>query len=216
MYTLSNEKAHRMMMDHLRNERDCPETVLNVMDKLRRDWFLPVGRDVEHLRPVSIGYGQTMSAPFIVASMTGLLELEGVEKVLEIGSGCGYQTAVLLGLGADVFSIEFVPELAEFGRLNLEKIGHKPRIRSGDGYFGWPEEAPFDRILIAATLPRVPELLIAQLKPGGIMVFPLKKGEKEFMVKLFRRSEADYTLEWLYGVVFVPFVGVIRKSDGKS
>jgi protein-L-isoaspartate(D-aspartate) O-methyltransferase len=181
------------------------------MDKLRRDWFLPAGRDVEHLRPVSIGYGQTMSAPFIVASMTGLLELEGGEKVLEIGSGCGYQTAVLMGLGTDVYSVEYVPELAEFGRINLEKIGLKPKMRSGDGYFGWPEHAPFDRILIAATLPRVPEQLITQLKPGGIMIFPLKKGEREFMVKLIRDGDVNYKLEWLYGVVFVPFVGEILK-----
>ena len=198
------------MINHLLEAKACSPKVVQVMDKLRRQWFLPIGTVIENLRPISIGHNQTMSAPFIVASMTELLELSGDENVLEIGSGCGYQTAVLLGMGVDVYSIEYIPELADFGRKNLEKLGLSPNMKCADGYFGWPEEAPFDRIIIAATASRVPVTLVEQLKIGGKMVFPLKKGEREFMVRLTKNTPFDYDLEWLYGVVFVPFVGAIN------
>lgn len=198
------------MIEHLR-ERKCSEKVIGVMDKLRREWFLPEGCNVNHLKPIPIGFGQTMSAPFIVASMTELLDLNGGEKVLEIGSGCGYQTAVLKGMGTEVFSIEYIPELYKIGKLNLEKLGYVSKILSGDGYFGWPDFAPFDRIIIAATAPRVPENLVVQLKVGGKMVFPLKKEDREFMVRLTKNDRISYSLEWFYGVLFVPFVGEICK-----
>lgn len=212
MYLSSNERAHQSMIDYLRFERCCSAKIIDVLDDLRRDWFLPDDSDVEHFKPIPIGYSQTMSAPFIVASMTELLEVVAGQKVLEIGSGCGYQTAVLLKLGADVFSIEFVPELVELGKSNLEKIGLIPKIRCGDGYYGWPGEQPFDRIIIAATAPRIPEKLVDQLKIGGVMVLPVKKENREFMVRLRKTSGNVYALEWLYGVKFVPFVGYLAAN----
>ena len=137
MFTLSNEKDHKIMINHLLGEKACSPQVVQVMDQLRREWFLPNGTLMQNLRPNAIGHNQTMSAPFIVASMTELLELSGGEKVLEIGSGCGYQTAVLIGMGADVYSVEYIPELAEFGRKNLTNIALCSNIKCGDGYFGW-------------------------------------------------------------------------------
>lgn len=197
---------------YLINERACDVKIVDVIGKLDRSIFLPEEnvQFEKSIKPIPIGFGQTMSAPFIVASMMELLELSGDEKVLEIGSGCGYQTAVLLGMGVDVYSIEYNHELADFGRKNLEKLGLSPNMKCADGYFGWPEEAPFDRIIIAATASRVPVTLVEQLKIGGKMVFPLKKGEREFMVRLTKNTPFDYDLEWLYGVVFVPFVGAIN------
>ena len=204
---------NKELVSYLINEKACDVKIVDVIAKLDRSIFLPVEnvQFEKSIKPIPIGFGQTMSAPFIVASMTELLELSGGEKVLEIGSGCGYQTAVLIGMGADVYSMEYISELADFGRSNLEKIGLKVNLRCGDGYFGWPDEAPFDRIIIAATLPKVPEKLISQLRVGGKMVFPLKKENREFMVRLHKTSELDHSMEWLYGVIFVPFVGEILK-----
>ena len=204
---------NKELVAYLINERACDVKIVDVIGKLDRSIFLPEEnvQFEKSIKPIPIGFGQTMSAPFIVASMTELLELSGGEKVLEIGSGCGYQTAVLIGIGADVYSIEYISELADFGRSNLEKMGLKVNIRCGDGYFGWPDQAPFDRIIIAATLPKVPDKLISQLRVGGKMVFPLKKENREFMVRLHKTSELDYSVEWLYGVIFVPFVGEILK-----
>jgi protein-L-isoaspartate(D-aspartate) O-methyltransferase len=206
-------KKNKALVAYLINERACDVKIVDVIGKLDRSIFLPdeYVQFEKSIKPIPIGFGQTMSAPFIVASMTELLELSGGEKVLEIGSGCGYQTAVLIGMGADVYSMEYISELADFGRSNLEKIGLKVNLRCGDGYFGWPDEAPFDRIIIAATLPKVPEKLISQLRVGGKMVFPLKKENREFMVRLHKTSELDHSMEWLYGVIFVPFVGEILK-----
>ncbi|MCE2711746.1 MAG: protein-L-isoaspartate(D-aspartate) O-methyltransferase [Cryomorphaceae bacterium] len=204
---------NKELVDYLKTERACNIKIVDIMGQLDRSNFLPEENVhlEKYLKPIPIGFGQTMSAPFIVASMTDLLELSGGEKVLEIGSGCGYQTAVLMRLGAEVFSVEYVSELVDFGKANLQKIGLNPNIRCGDGYFGWQEEAPFDRIIIAATAPKVPEKLVEQLKVGGKMVFPLKKEDREFMVRLTKNDTTSYSLEWLYGVIFVPFVGEIRK-----
>jgi len=204
---------NKELVAYLINERACDDKIVDVIGKLDRSIFLPEEnvQFEKSIKPIPIGFGQTMSAPFIVASMTELLELSGGEKVLEIGSGCGYQTAVLLGMGADVYSIEYISELADFGKSNLEKLGLRANIRCGDGYFGWPDQAPFDRVIIAATLPKVPEKLISQLRVDGKMVFPLKKENREFMVRLHKTSEIDYSIEWLYGVIFVPFVGEILR-----
>jgi protein-L-isoaspartate(D-aspartate) O-methyltransferase len=204
---------NKELVSYLINEKACDVKIVDVIAKLDRSIFLPVEnvQFEKSIKPIPIGFGQTMSAPFIVASMTELLELSGGEKVLEIGSGCGYQTAVLIGMGTDVYSIEYISELADFGRSNLEKISLKVNLRCGDGYFGWLDEAPFDRIIIAATLPKVPIKLISQLRVGGKMVFPLKKENREFMVRLHKTSELDHSIEWLYGVIFVPFVGEILK-----
>ena len=206
-------QKNKEIVDYLLKERACNDKIVNIIGKLDRAAFLP--KDSLHLEmslnPIPIGFGQTMSTPFIVASMTELLELKGNEKVLEIGSGCAYQTAVLIEMGVEVFSIEYVEGLAEMGRKNLDNLGYVPRIKTADGNFGWPEEAPFDRIIIAACLPKIPDLLIQQLKIDGILLMPLKKNDREFMVKIRKKTSESYSIDWLYGVRFVPFVGEINK-----
>jgi len=212
MPTSSADIAHKRMIHYLRFEQNCDSKVVDVMERLPRELFLPENSDLEHFKPIPIGYEQTMSAPYIVASMTALLEISGYEKILEIGSGCGYQTAVLMGMGAQVYSVEYIPELAEMGRRNLIKIGLNPDIECGDGFFGRPANAPFQRILIAATAPVVPQNLLHQLDIGGFMVLPLQGRDKQYMTKIHKISNHEHRIEWLYGVIFVPFVGEIRKS----
>ncbi len=210
------DAGHRAMLAHLRGERACEEDVLTAMDSLRRRDFLPAETraEADSLRPVPIGHGQTMSAPFIVASMTALLELAPGQSVLEIGTGCGYQSAVLLRMGVCLWSIEFKPEVAALGAANLARHGLAAHLRVGDGSFGWPEAAPFDRILVAATAPRVPEALLAQLAPGGVLVLPVEVGDgnprREAMVRVRKDPDGTTRTETLYGVRFVPMVGAVR------
>jgi protein-L-isoaspartate(D-aspartate) O-methyltransferase len=205
-------KKNQAMIHDLRYNRGCDKSVLDIMEKLDRDHFLPADMKNYQLdmKPMPIGYGQTMSAPFIVASMSALLEIKPGEKVLEIGTGCGYQTAVLSGLGACVYSVEYLNELVTLASKNLKSLGLKNYfIKNGDGYFGWPENAPYDKIIAAATAPFISEFLISQLVEGGIIVLPLEKDDKQYMVKATKiNGRLDY--EWLYGVRFVPFVGAVR------
>ena len=124
--------------------------------------------------PVDIGHGQTISQPSVVAMMTEALELSGSERVLEIGTGSGYQAAVLAELGARVFTIEIIEELAERAKQRLAELGYaNVEVRVGDGSAGWPERAPFDRILVTAAAPAIPEALLAQLADGGVLVAPV-------------------------------------------
>ena len=150
--------------------------VLAVMESVPRHLFVP--ERLQSLayedRPLPIGEGQTISQPYIVAFMTGLLQLSGAEKVLEIGTGSGYQTAVLARLAAQVFSIEILPSLSRRAKKLLEEIGLiNIELRTGDGFFGWEEAAPFDAILVTASAPKVPERLWHQLREGGRLVMPL-------------------------------------------
>lgn len=204
---------NKQIIDYLRKENVCNEKILSAMQRIDRSRFLPECSKYmsDCISPIPIGYNQTMSAPFIVASMTDLLEPFDGAKVLEVGTGCGYQSAVLLELGVELFSIEYIPELAEFGKQNLINSGYHAQVRCGDGYYGWAEEAPFDRIIATATAPKIPLTLISQLKPNGIMVIPieLEKGT-EVMTKI-HKTEDSYRVEWLYGVRFVPFVGDINE-----
>ena len=158
--------------------------------------------------PLPIGHGQTISQPYIVALMTELLDPQKDHKVLEIGTGSGYQAAVLSSLAGQVFSIEIVPELARSSGELLRELGYRNvSVRAGDGYRGWPEEAPFDRIVLTAAPPDIPQALIAQLKPGGRLVAPVGASvfDQELIVvdktadgKLHRRSSIP--------VRFVPMV----------
>lgn len=201
------------MIAELRKDPRCDPAVLDVMSRIDRARFLPkqVPSETLGMRPIQIGYGQTMSAPNIVASMTSLLELRPGLRVLEIGTGCGYQTAVLSGMGAVVYSVEYIPQLTELAASNLEGMGFQNyQLHCGDGYHGWKDQAPFDRILAAARAPRIPAPWLSQLNDGGIIVIPVEKDGKEYMVKAVKRN-GSLTMEWLYGVRFVPFVGKIRE-----
>jgi protein-L-isoaspartate(D-aspartate) O-methyltransferase len=207
--------GHRAMLAHLREERACDERVLAAMDGLRRRDFLPpdARAEADSLRPVPIGHGQTMSAPFIVASMTALLELSPGLRALEIGTGCGYQSAVLLRMGVRLWSIEIKAEVARLGAENLTAHGLAAELRVGDGGLGWPDAAPFDRIIVAATAPRIPERLLEQLAVGGVMVLPVETSPgHESMVRVRRLADGRLEAETLYGVRFVPMVGVVRNA----
>ena len=151
--------------------------VLAAFGRVPREGFVPPEREDQAYedRPLEIGFEQTISQPYIAACMTEVLELSGGERVLEVGTGSGYQTAVLLELGVEVWSIERLPELSAFAAANLARAGYgsRARLRVGDGTLGWPEEAPFDRILVAAGAPAVPPPLFEQLAEGGRLVLPV-------------------------------------------
>jgi protein-L-isoaspartate(D-aspartate) O-methyltransferase len=152
------------------------ERVMAAMNKVPRHRFVPSGeaRYAYDNRPLPIGHGQTISQPFIVALMTDLLDLKAGDKVLEIGTGCGYQAAVLGELAREVYTIEIVAPLAKEASTRLAALGYgNVTVRSGDGYVGWPEQAPFDAIMVTAGALDVPPALVQQLKPGGKLVIPV-------------------------------------------
>jgi len=152
------------------------ERVMAALDKVPRHRFVPSGEEryAYDNRPLPIGHGQTISQPFIVALMTDLLDLKAGDKVLEIGTGCGYQAAVLAELAREVYTIEIVVPLAQEAAARLAALGYRNvSARSGDGYRGWPEQAPFDAIMVTAGAREVPPALIQQLKPGGKLVIPV-------------------------------------------
>jgi len=153
--------------------------VMAAIGRVPRERFVEPGQEpLAYVNgPLPIGYGQTISQPYVVALMTDLLDLTPGHRVLEIGTGSGYQTAVLVELGAEVFSLEIVPELARRSVERLRALGYRGlHFREGDGHAGWPEAAPFDRILAAAATPTIPPALIEQLAPRGRMVIPVGAG----------------------------------------
>ena len=194
----------RQLAGHIRDEN-----VLRAMRSVPRHLFVP-GSDVplaygDH--PMSIGHGQTISQPYMVAKMTEVLALTGGEKVLEIGSGSGYQTAVLKALQADVYTVERVPELSKRAQENVARAGYSGvHYRVGDGSRGWPEEAPFDRVIVTAGAPTMPVSLVEQLREGGSMVIPVG-GEEEQELLLVRRGQGRVTRERICACVFVKLWG---------
>lgn len=162
--------------------------------------------------PIGGGTSQTVSQPYIVALMTELLDLQAGEKVLEIGTGSGYQSAVLSRLARHVYSIEIVPELARSAADRLARLGYaNVTVRAGDGYRGWPEEAPFDGIVVTAAPERLPEPLLAQLAPGGRMVIPVGGFFQE--LKVFTRDRnGKVTEKDILPVRFVPMTGEVEKT----
>ncbi len=187
--------------------------VLRAMGTIPRHLFVPEGLRSEAYEdhPVPIGSGQTISQPYVVAFMTEQLQLTGKEKVLEIGTGSGYQTAVLAELAARVYSVEIRSELADRARARLASLGFKNvEIRAADGYRGWPEEAPFDAILVTAAPERIPPPLLSQLAVGGRMVIPVGGFYQE--LKVIERTPNGYTERSVLPVRFVPFVGEAEKD----
>jgi protein-L-isoaspartate(D-aspartate) O-methyltransferase len=185
--------------------------VLEAMRTVPRHLFIPSDLlDVAYGdHPLPIGYGQTISQPYIVAWMTELLELKPGEKVLEIGTGSGYQAAVLAELeGVEVYSIEIVPELAEIATKRLEELGYNQvKVKQGDGYYGWPEYAPFDAIIVTAAPDHLPAPLVKQLTEGGRLVIPIGPPGGYQMLWKFVKTGEDVTAYSLGGVSFVPFTG---------
>ena len=188
--------------------------VLEAMGKVHRHLFVP--EDIRNLaytdRPLSIGQGQTISQPYIVALMTECLSLKGDEKVLEIGTGSGYQAAILAELGDSIFTIEIIENLANKAEETLKKLGYdNVLVKVGDGYFGWPEHAPFQAIIVTCAPESIPRPLIEQLSEGGRMVIPV--GEYYQMLKLILKKDGELIEKDIIPVLFVPMQGKIREAD---
>ena len=184
------------------------DDVLDAMRRTPRHAFVPADlRDLAYAdRPLPIGYGQTISQPYIVALMTDLLRLPPGGRVLEIGTGSGYQAAVLAELGHDVYTIEIVPALAQQAAKRLSELGYdRVHVREGDGYFGWPDAAPFDGIVVTAASQQIPPPLVEQLKPSGRMVIPIGAAFlTQQLILVEKLADGTVRTEALLPVSFVP------------
>lgn len=186
--------------------------VLEAMRSVPRHRFVPERYEDAAYddHPLPIGYGQTISQPFIVAWMTELLELQPGEKVLEIGTGSGYQAAVLAEIeGVEVYTIEIIPELAQQAAERLEALGYtQVHVKQGDGYYGWEKHAPYDAIIVTAAPDHLPQPLVEQLKPEGQLVIPIgPPGGYQTLWRFTKDKDGELTAENLGGVAFVPFTG---------
>ena len=202
------EERERMVKQQLRGRDIVFPRVLEAMRTVPRHRFIPEGaQEVAYAdHPVPIGHQQTISQPYIVAIMTQALAPKPTDRVLEIGTGSGYQAAVLAEVSAQVFTIEIVEPLGKRAASTLRALGYDTiHFRLGDGYAGWPEEAPFDAIMLTAAPPQIPEPLLQQLKVGGVMIAPVGRGHQE-LVKI-RRTAEGFERERMMGVRFVPMTG---------
>ncbi|MBI3044221.1 MAG: protein-L-isoaspartate(D-aspartate) O-methyltransferase [Betaproteobacteria bacterium] len=184
------------------------ERVMVAMAKVPRHEFVPAGerRDAYANRPLPIGHGQTISQPYIVALMTDLMEVRPGDRVLEIGTGSGYQAAVLAELAGTVYTIEIVEPLAREAAQTLNRLGYRNVMtRTGDGYQGWPEHAPFDAIMVTAAPREVPKPLVDQLKPGGRLVVPVGgQGAGQSLLVIEKKPDGTVTRRNVLAVRFVP------------
>lgn len=214
MNEVPEETRLQRLMNGLKRQGIDDRKVLHAMEITPRDLFVPelfLDRSWED-SAIPINCGQTISQPYIVALMTQALKIEGRHRVLEIGTGSGYQTAILARLARYVYTIEryrslMVEAEIRHRRLLLENIIY----RFGDGWDGWPEQAPFDRIIVTAALPEVPDVLLNQLKPKGILVGPLGKGSTQILVR-YTRTPDGFTREDMTDVRFVPLISGVAKE----
>jgi protein-L-isoaspartate(D-aspartate) O-methyltransferase len=199
----------KKLVETLKEKGITDDKVLQVINDLPRHFFIPDSALHQYAyedKAFPIGAGQTISQPYTVAFQTQLLEIKKGDKVLEIGTGSGYQAAVLFKLGAKVFSIERQKALYDKTKPLLEKMGIKIKMYFGDGYKGLPAFAPFDKIIITAAAPLIPQDLLKQLKPGGILVIPLGEGDTQVMKKIIKNADGSYE-EKNYGLFkFVPML----------
>jgi protein-L-isoaspartate(D-aspartate) O-methyltransferase len=188
-------------------------SVLSAMTEVPRHLFVPESYREQAYddSPLPIGAGQTISLPYIVALMTSLLELKPKDRVLEIGTGSGYQSAVLARLARDVYSMEILAPLAQQAQRNLAEAGcHNVHLRVGDGYKGWPEEAPFDAVIVTAAPEHVPQPLVDQLKVGGKMVIPVGKYFQN--LEVLTKTADGVERKTIIPVRFVPMTGEVQKQ----
>jgi len=200
----------RRTSSHLDKEL-LDERVLDAMREVPRHLFVPMGSQDQAYenRPLAIGHGQTISQPYIVAIMTDLLKPEKNHRVLEVGTGSGYQAAVMAALTSKVFTMEIIEPLGLQARQLLEKLGYQNvQVRIGDGYYGWEEHAPFDAIIVTAAASHVPPPLVKQLKPGGRMIIPVGSAFMVQQLVLIEKSKGgEVTLKQILPVRFVPLTG---------
>jgi len=199
----------RMVEEQLRARGITDARVLAACERIPRHQFVPkeYQRDAYADHPLPIGAGQTISQPFIVALMTQLLRLQGHERVLEVGGGSGYQTAILSELALEVYTVERVPELVRVLERRLQRLGClNVHARCANGSLGWPEHAPFEGIVVSAAAPQVPEALTAQLAEGGRLVLPIGSLQAQTLVIVHKQHGQLSTAE-VTGCVFVPLIG---------
>lgn len=192
-----------------RSNRVHRESVLEAMGAVPRHTFVPESHAEQayHDRPLPIGHGQTISAPHMVAIMTDRLALSPEDRVLEIGTGCGYHAAVVAEIvDTTVYSVEYVPELAESAQRQLDRLGYDVSVRAGDGHEGWPEHAPYDAAYLTCATPELPDPIIEQIAPGGQIVAPVGTGQQQLLIA---EKEADGSLSRTTNgyVRFVPMRG---------
>ena len=207
--------ARQMMVERDLKGRDIHDSkVLEIMLKIERHRF--VDQNLESVayadHPLPIDEGQTISQPYIIALMTQVLNLRPGEKVLEIGTGSGYQAAVLSELTPHVYTIEIRKKLTEKAGVLLKELGYKNvKVKAGDGYFGWEEYAPFDAIIVTCAANHIPPPLIKQLKEGGRLVIPLGSTSHYQTLTLIKKVKGELDVQHITGVAFVPMVGEIGK-----
>ena len=210
------EERHRMVERGIKGRGVTDEATLEAMRHVPRHLFVPEGRrgNAYENRPLPIGHGQTISQPYIVGYMTELLELQEGENVLEIGTGSGYQAAILSEITPHVFTIEIVEELGKQARERFNSLGYNTiKTKIGDGYKGWPEHAPFDAIILTAAADEIPQPLIEQLKPGGVMVLPIgDTGLTQNLTLVKKTVEGEIKTERKLAVRFVPMTGIDEKQ----
>lgn len=198
----------KMVETQIKSRGIKDERVLSAMLKVERHRFVPKTYEAQAYsdQPLPIGEGQTISQPYIVALMTELLELKGEERVLEVGTGSGYQAAILSELAKEVYTIEIIETLASSARALLSELGYQNiQVKAGDGYLGWPEHAPFDAIIVTCAPDHIPNPLLDQLKEGGRLVVPVGTHSQE-LKKIVKRSGKIETMD-VIPVIFVPMTG---------
>lgn len=202
------ERREKMVKQQLNRRGIRDESVLKAMSSVKRHVFVPQNQIAEAYddRPLPIGYGQTISQPFIVAYMTEVIKPRPHFKALEIGTGSGYQAAVLAEIIKDVYTIEIVPELGNSAARRLETLGYKNiKTKVADGYYGWKENGPFDAIMVTAAAEYIPPPLLEQLKEGGKMIIPVGSPFMTQTLMLVEKKKGKAITKSLMPVVFVPF-----------
>jgi len=196
------------LVEEIRAKGIVDERVLSAIEKIPRHLFLDSSflKYAYQDKPFPIGDGQTISQPYTIAFQTQLLQVEKGYKVLEIGTGSGYQACVLIEMGTKVFSVERVRNLYQKTKLFLPSIGYHPKLFYGDGYKGLPAYAPFDRIIVTAGAPYIPDDLVKQLKPGGILVIPVGMGNIQEMTSITKISETNIVKKQWGSFRFVPLL----------
>ncbi len=214
---ISEERFTRLRMNmvkyQIQNRGIKDKKVLEAMQEVKRHQFVPdyLRDEAYNDHPLPIGHDQTISQPYIVAAMTELIQPQPEDKVLEIGTGSGYQAAVLAKVVKDVYTIEIVEPLGKHAKKRLEELGYENvHVRIGDGYKGWPEEAPFDKIVVTAAPHKIPQPLVEQLKDNGRMVIPVGTGSQQLM--LLQKKDGELKKQSIYPVRFVPMTGEVQEQ----